>query len=77
MVQGVPLYFTVTAANEQGLTSKATCEIPTYDQSLPSGRVTPEFYFTSHPHIARATIMAVDDSPIAKKQVLSTGFRDY
>ncbi|KAI8487517.1 hypothetical protein Bbelb_347510 [Branchiostoma belcheri] len=68
MKGGVPLYFTVTGTNSGGGTSKITCELPTYDVTLPGGRVTPDFLSTSHPSILRASALAHDDSAILLKR---------
>ncbi|CAH1277633.1 Hypp9726 [Branchiostoma lanceolatum] len=67
MKGGVPLYFTVTAKNSGGGDAKVTCELPTYDVTLPGGRVTPDFLTTSHPNILRASAVAHDDSEIIQK----------
>ncbi|KAI8482779.1 hypothetical protein Bbelb_394410 [Branchiostoma belcheri] len=68
MKGGVPLYFTVTGTNSGGGTAKITCELPTYDVTLPGGRVTPDFLSTSHPSILRASALAHDDSVILLKR---------
>eukprot|EP00058_Branchiostoma_floridae_P003027 XP_002588515.1 hypothetical protein BRAFLDRAFT_79470 [Branchiostoma floridae] len=67
MKGGVPLYFTVTAENSGGGDARVTCELPTYDVTLPGGRVTPDFLTTSHPNILRASAVAFDDSKIIQK----------
>ncbi|XP_066289761.1 uncharacterized protein [Branchiostoma lanceolatum] len=67
MKGGVPLYFTVIAKNSGGGDAKVTCELPTYDVTLPGGRVTPDFLTTSHPNILRASAVAHDDSEIIQK----------
>eukprot|EP00058_Branchiostoma_floridae_P003025 XP_002588513.1 hypothetical protein BRAFLDRAFT_79466 [Branchiostoma floridae] len=69
MKGGVPLYFTVTGTNSGGGNAKVTCELPTYDVTLPGGRVTPDFLTTSHPSILRASAVAHDDSVIRLKRV--------
>ncbi|CAH1268736.1 Hypp3968 [Branchiostoma lanceolatum] len=68
MKGGVPLYFTVTGTNSGGGDAKVTCELPTYDVTLPAGRVTPDFLTTSHPNILRASAVAHDDSVILLKR---------
>ncbi|XP_066289112.1 uncharacterized protein [Branchiostoma lanceolatum] len=68
MKGGVPLYFTVTGTNSGGGDAKVTCELPTYDVTLPGGRVTPDFLTTSHPNILRASAVAHDDSVILLKR---------
>ncbi|XP_078585864.1 uncharacterized protein LOC144867675 [Branchiostoma floridae x Branchiostoma japonicum] len=75
---GVPLYFTVTASNSAQQTSLATCELPTYDVTLPGGRVTPDFISTSHPGILRASAVALDDSVlINQKEAVGFGRQVY
>ena len=61
---GNPLYFTVYAVNSAGGTSTATCSLSTFDVTLPTGRITPYFKSTSHPHILRASAVVYDDSVI-------------
>ena len=68
-MSGVPLYFTVCASNTEGRVACTNCGIPTYDMSLPSGRVTPDFQFSSHPNILKGSALAVDDSQITDKMV--------
>ncbi|KAI8486030.1 hypothetical protein Bbelb_361300, partial [Branchiostoma belcheri] len=68
MKGGVPLYFTVTGTNSGGGNAKVTCQLPTYDVTLPGGRVTPDFLSTSHPSILRASALAHDDSVILQKR---------
>ncbi|XP_078695733.1 uncharacterized protein LOC144924478 [Branchiostoma floridae x Branchiostoma belcheri] len=68
MKGGVPLYFTVTGTNSGGGNAKVTCQLPTYDVTLPGGRVTPDFLSTSHPSILRASALAHDDSAILQKR---------
>ncbi|KAI8516746.1 hypothetical protein Bbelb_053270, partial [Branchiostoma belcheri] len=68
MKGGVPLYFTVTGTNSGGGNAKVTCQLPTYDVTLPGGRVTPDFFSTSHPNILRASAVAHDDSAILQKR---------
>ncbi|XP_078616233.1 uncharacterized protein LOC144884654 [Branchiostoma floridae x Branchiostoma japonicum] len=68
MKGGVPLYFTVTGTNSGGGNAKVTCQLPTYDVTLPGGRVTPDFLSTSHPSILRASAVAHDDSVIRLKR---------
>ncbi|XP_072033446.1 LOW QUALITY PROTEIN: uncharacterized protein [Amphiura filiformis] len=65
---GLPLYFTVTASNSGGGTSSVTCDIPTYDVTLPAGRIDPAFYRSSHPYILEATAVVHDDSEILTEQ---------
>ncbi len=64
LIGGHPLHFTVYAMNDDGGTSIATCSLPTFDITLPTGRITPDFISTSHPHILRASAVVYDDSVI-------------
>ncbi|XP_033637389.1 uncharacterized protein LOC117298318 isoform X2 [Asterias rubens] len=64
LLGGHPLHFTVYAMNNGGGTSTATCSLPTFDVTLPTGRITPDFTSTSHPHILRASAVVYDDSVI-------------
>ena len=36
---GVPLYFSVTASNTQGLATTVHCTLPTFDRTFPDGWV--------------------------------------
>ncbi|XP_022100338.1 uncharacterized protein LOC110984441 [Acanthaster planci] len=64
LLSGHPLYFTVYAMNNGGGVSMATCSLPTFDITLPTGRITPDFTSTSHPHVLRASAVVYDDSVI-------------
>ncbi|XP_022102001.1 uncharacterized protein LOC110985344 [Acanthaster planci] len=64
LLGGHPLHFTVYAMNNGGGTATATCSLPTFDVTLPTGRITPDFTSTSHPHILRASAVVYDDSVI-------------
>ncbi len=68
MTGGVPVYFTVTASNNGGGTSTVTCSLPTYDVTLPAGRIDPAFRKSSHPYIIEATAVVYDDSEIISQQ---------
>ena len=69
LVAGRKLFFTVTAKNSQGGATKATCELPTYDMTLPGGRVMEEFRASTRPDIIWASLLAVDDSRLTIEQV--------
>ena len=69
MVHSVPLYFSVSATNSMGLSATSTCHLPTYDMTLPVGRVTPDFRSTSHPGLLHGSALAFDDSVIVEKKV--------
>nr|XP_006817093.1 PREDICTED: uncharacterized protein LOC100376421 [Saccoglossus kowalevskii] len=62
---GIPLHFTVKATNSAKSTSMATCVLPTYDTTLPSGRILSTFKSTSRPDILKGSVVITDDSPIS------------
>ncbi|CAH1802777.1 unnamed protein product [Owenia fusiformis] len=73
LTSGVPLYFLIIASNNQGASASIECKLSTYDMTLPKGRMIPDFHSSSHPHILRASGMAVDDSPL-KQHALAIGY---
>ncbi|KAK3609657.1 hypothetical protein CHS0354_035942 [Potamilus streckersoni] len=66
---GQPLYFTVWAENSAGNRARATCQLPTYDITLPSGRFTAEFVRTSNPSTLKATVVVFEDSALTSAHV--------
>ena len=70
---GVPLYFTIRARNSGGGTATATCYLPTYDVTVPGGRVDAAFSSTSHPNILKASAVVHEDSDILARKA-SIGF---
>ncbi|XP_033121447.1 uncharacterized protein LOC117120538 [Anneissia japonica] len=62
MQGGTPLFFTIKVTNNEGLVSRTTCSIHTYDVTLPAGRLTPGFLSTSRPDILRCSTLVFDDS---------------
>ncbi|XP_070573748.1 uncharacterized protein [Ptychodera flava] len=70
---GVVTHFTVTATDSANNAAIATCYLPTYDVSLPEGRVTSEFQATSRHDILRASAVVYDDSEL-KSQKEGVGF---
>ncbi len=73
MKGGTPLFFTITASNNGGGKSTVTCDLPTYDVTLPAGRIEPAFRRSSHPYILEATAVIHDDSEILS-QLEAIGF---
>ena len=69
MVHSIPLYFRVMAKNSMGSTSTISCELPTYDMTLPEGRITASFGSTSYPEALRGSTLALDDSVLAVQMV--------
>ena len=61
---GRPLYFLVRAVNSQGLATVANCSLPTYDCSLPDGRVDMAARCTSHRRKLSATVIVYEDSEL-------------
>eukprot|EP00118_Oscarella_pearsei_P018126 m.184105 g.184105 ORF g.184105 m.184105 type:complete len:5153 (+) comp39317_c0_seq2:47-15505(+) len=70
---GIPLYFTITARNTEGLTADSQCLIPTYDTTLPSGRVEQSFDVSTNPFHLSAFFVAHDDSVLKNSGRLSIG----
>ncbi|KAK3101936.1 hypothetical protein FSP39_007496 [Pinctada imbricata] len=67
-VSGLPLYFTVFAENDAGGVATATCSLPTYDTTLPVGRITPGFTATSNPKVMKAQVVAFEDSEMTRTE---------
>ena len=63
------MYFTLFAQNSQGSRSSVTCELPTYDITLPSGRFEAAFSTTSNPDVLQAYVVVHDDSPVVEAYV--------
>ncbi|XP_078664148.1 uncharacterized protein LOC144907219 [Branchiostoma floridae x Branchiostoma belcheri] len=70
---GVPLYFTAKACNNAGLCSQATCRLPTYDNTVPGGRIDAAFLSTSNQYKLSAVAKLFDDSEL-NLQRESVGF---
>ncbi|VDI73733.1 Hypothetical predicted protein, partial [Mytilus galloprovincialis] len=66
---GVPLYFTVTAENDSGQKSKASCYLSTYDNTLPGGRFDEDYKTTSNPSVISASISVYEDSDLVETEV--------
>ena len=66
---GKPLYFHVRAVNSQGLGTTASCTLPTYDCSLPDGRVDMASQCTSHRDSLAASVVLYEDSPLKQDQL--------
>ena len=66
---GVPLYFSVNVANEAGESVRAVCSLPTYDMTIPGGRMTESFSSTSNPRVLKGTVTVYDDSTIESSRV--------
>lgn len=64
---------TMYAENSAGTRSRVNCWLLTYDTTLPTGRITPDFSTTSNPTIIKASALAHDDSPI-EEVFIGAGF---
>ncbi|KAI0212798.1 hypothetical protein LSAT2_002240, partial [Lamellibrachia satsuma] len=73
MVHSIRLYFRVKAKNSMGLSTMTSCELPTYDMTLPEGRITADFSSTSHPELLQGSALALDDSVIVTQKI-SAGY---
>ncbi|XP_070573744.1 uncharacterized protein [Ptychodera flava] len=72
---GLVTHFTVQATDSANNAAVATCLLPTYDVTLPEGRVTPEFHTTSRHDILRASAVVYDDSELnSQKEGVGFGF---
>ncbi|KAH3823820.1 hypothetical protein DPMN_125643 [Dreissena polymorpha] len=71
---GIPLHWTVSATNTQGLSSTVQCSLNTYDSTLPDGRVEHAYKFSSHPSKIVAFIIVVEDSPLKEMHYKAVGF---
>jgi len=69
MVHSRRLYFRVKAQNSMGTSAVSLCELPTYDMTLPEGRITPDFRSTSHRELLQGSALALDDSVIRTQKV--------
>ena len=70
---GVPLYFKMSAENSGGARSSVYCSLPTYDTSLPTGRIALEFKSTSSPTTLKISAFIHDDSVITDS-LIGAGF---
>ncbi|XP_063408925.1 uncharacterized protein LOC134692405 [Mytilus trossulus] len=66
---GVPLYLTVTAENDSGQKSKASCYLSTYDITPPGGRLDEDYKTTSNPSVIKASITVYEDSELVETKV--------
>lgn len=71
---GVPLYWSVKGKNDQGGEAITTCSLPTYDNTLPDGRLEASYEYSSHPHKISGTLILVDDSELIPVQEKAVGF---
>ena len=64
LVCGKPLFFTVNARNSEGLSTAASCSLPTYDCTFPDGRTDMASKCTSHFDQLSASVIAYEDSKL-------------
>lgn len=63
------MHFTVIAENSAGERSKASCDLPTYDVTLPDGRFQEEFITSSNPDALKAAVKINEDSELNHRMV--------
>ena len=71
---GIPLYWTLRATNNQGLESFRECMLNTYDNTVPDGRVDPSYEYSAHPDTLSATVTTFDDSPLMNTHLVAVGY---
>ncbi|KAI6660257.1 hypothetical protein LOD99_10427 [Oopsacas minuta] len=65
LIAGIPLYWTASASNSQGVSASTECSLDTYDMTLSTGRVDFNSYiFSSHPSKLIGECTIVDDTNI-------------
>lgn len=70
------LFFTVSATNQNGLSSLATCFLPGghfYDRSPPLGRINPIGAVSSHPDTIQALVALFDEFGLTDVQEIAIG----
>lgn len=74
MNAGVPLYWTVKAANSGGQVATTQCSLHTYDTTVPDGRIEASYRYTSHRNRISGTVFVFDDSPLVDQHHQAAGF---
>ena len=74
---GRQLFFTVVAKNTQGLKTVLECSLPTYDITLPSGRMEANYIKTSHPNKISSSMVVIDDSALVEEQYVAVGVGEH
>jgi hypothetical protein len=70
------LFFTVSATNQNGLSSLASCSLPNdqfYDRSPPLGRINPIGAVSSHPDTIQALVVLFDEFGLTEVQEIAIG----
>ena len=62
LLLGTELFFTVSATNQNGLRSLASCLLPVYDHSPPTARINPIRPISSHPSMIKALVSLFDEA---------------
>ncbi|KAI6655616.1 hypothetical protein LOD99_2114 [Oopsacas minuta] len=74
LLSSIPLYWTAKASNSQGVSAASECSLPTYDTTLPIGRVDfMEYIYSSHPSILIGETTIIDDTNL-KRHLQAIGY---
>ena len=74
LTPGIPLYWTASASNSQGVSVSTQCSLPTYDMTPPVGRVDFNGYiYSSHPSKLIGETTIIDDTNL-QSQVHAVGY---
>ncbi|XP_063447918.1 uncharacterized protein LOC134727466 [Mytilus trossulus] len=71
---GIPLYWTVKAKNSQGDSSITECNLQTFDNTLPDGRIDESYPYTSHTNKISGNVVVFDDSELVDTHLEAVGF---
>ncbi|VDI44467.1 Hypothetical predicted protein, partial [Mytilus galloprovincialis] len=71
---GIPLYWTVKAKNSQGDSSITECNLQTFDNTLPDGRIDESYPYTSHTKKISGNVVVFDDSELVDTHSEAVGF---
>ncbi|CAG2189848.1 unnamed protein product [Mytilus edulis] len=71
---GIPLYWTVKAKNSQGDSSITECNLQTFDNTLPDGRIDESYPYTCHTKKISGNVVVFDDSELVDTHLEAVGF---
>ncbi|XP_052073991.1 uncharacterized protein LOC127711867 [Mytilus californianus] len=71
---GIPLYWTVKAKNSQGDSSITECNLKTFDNTVPDGRIDESYPYTSHTKKISGNVVVFDDSELVNTHSEAVGF---
>ncbi|CAC5398107.1 unnamed protein product [Mytilus coruscus] len=71
---GIPLYWTVKAKNSQGDSSITECNLKTFDNTVPDGRIDESYPYTSHTKKISGNVVVFDDSELVDTHSEAVGF---